>query len=215
MHITDAGFSKGAIFEGIVSTSDSDGKPNAAPMGVRMENDQTLSLTIFNTSHTSRHLKATQNGVVNLTTNVEAFYKSAFKEANPKGQLPQEWFAKAQAVDAPKLGFADASVEFSVSNIDPVNSEKSKFSCRIESIKAAKKAPQIYCRAMSATLEAIVHATRVKAFAQDKSKQAQVEQLLALIANCQDVVNRTAPNSQYSAVMEDLTKRIDSWRSKQ
>ena len=67
---------------------------------------------------------------------------------------------------------------------------------------------------MSATLEAIIHATRVKAFANDKSKQQQVEQLLEMIENCNDVVNRTAPDSQYSAVMADLTKIIDSWRNK-
>jgi hypothetical protein len=37
---------------------------------------------------------------------------------------------------------------------------------------------------------------------------------MELIDNCNDVVNRVAPNSVYSLVMADLMKRIDSWRSK-
>ncbi len=65
-----------------------------------------------------------------------------------------------------------------------------------------------------ATLEAIIHATRVKAFLNDEGEQKQVSKLLKLIDNCNDVVNRVAPNSSYSIVMADLMKRIDSWRSK-
>ena len=67
---------------------------------------------------------------------------------------------------------------------------------------------------MDATLEAIIHATRVKAFVNDEKKQKQVSKLLEMIDNCDDVVNRVAPNSSYSLVMADLMKRIDSWRSK-
>ena len=67
---------------------------------------------------------------------------------------------------------------------------------------------------MFATLEAIIHATRVKAFLNDEEEQKQVSKLLELIDNCNCVVNRVAPNSAYSSVMADLMKRIDSWRSK-
>jgi hypothetical protein len=67
---------------------------------------------------------------------------------------------------------------------------------------------------MDATLEAIIHATRVKAFLNDEGKQKKVSKLLELIGNCNDVVNRVAPNSAYSIVMADLMERIDSWRNK-
>ncbi len=66
---------------------------------------------------------------------------------------------------------------------------------------------------MSLTLEAIIHATRVKAFGNDEKEQAQVNKLLEMIGNCNDVVNRVAPDSPYSNVMADLMKRIDSWRN--
>jgi hypothetical protein len=65
---------------------------------------------------------------------------------------------------------------------------------------------------MPATLEAIVHATRIKVYANDEKKKEQVNNLLQTINTCNDLVNRTAPNSTCSAVMADLMKRIDSWR---
>jgi hypothetical protein len=67
---------------------------------------------------------------------------------------------------------------------------------------------------MSATVEAIIHATRVKALINDKKEQKHVSKLLELIENCNSVVNRVAPNSSYSMVMADLMKKVDSWRNK-
>jgi hypothetical protein len=67
---------------------------------------------------------------------------------------------------------------------------------------------------LPATIEAITHATRVKAFINDEKKQKQLIELLEMIENQKNLVNHVAPNSAYSAVMADLMKRIDSWRNK-
>ena len=64
------------------------------------------------------------------------------------------------------------------------------------------------------TLEAIIHATRVKAFVNDDKQEKNVNALLELIENNNDLVNRVAPNSMYATIMADLMKRIDSWRNK-
>jgi hypothetical protein len=212
--LNDLGFVKGPIFETIVSTYNPNGTANAAPMGATMQDPQTLSLNIFNSSQTSHNLKTSKSAVINLTSNIEVFYKTAFKESNPNGQLPQEWFEKAEIVNAPQLRFADATVNVSLGSMEPVGAEKTKFSCNIQQINAVKRCPQVYCRAMSATVEAIVHATRVKAFADDEKEQKNVNKLLEKIADCNNVVNRVAPNSTYSATMADLMARIDSWRKK-
>ena len=98
--------------------------------------------------------------------------------------------------------------------MEPIGAEKTKFTCNITQINADKIYPQVYCRAKPATLEAIIHATRVKAFINEPAKQKETSKLLELIENCNDVVNRTAPNSAYALVMADLMKRIDSWRNK-
>ena len=101
--LTDLGFVKDTIFETIVSTYNPNGTPNAAPMGTIMQDPQTLNLNIFNTSQTNLNLKANRCAVINLTSDIEVFYKTAFKEANPNGQVPQEWFLNAEVVNAPKL----------------------------------------------------------------------------------------------------------------
>lgn len=212
--LTDLGFSKGVIFETILSTSSPNGTLNAAPMGAIMIDPKTISLNLFNSSQTSHNLKTNRCAVINLTSDIEVFYKTAFKEANPNGKLPQEWFKKAEVVNAPKLLLADATIDVTLFNMEPVGAEKTKFSCNVEQINAVKICPHVYCRAMSLTLEAIIHATRVKAFVNDEKQKKNVSNLLKIIANCSDVVNHTAPNSVYSAVMADLMKRIDSWRNK-
>ena len=212
--LTDLGFSKGIIAETIVSTYNMDGKPNAASMGAIMEDEQYLIINLFNSSSTCSNIKANRCAVLNLTSNVEVFYKTAFKEANPNGKLPEEWFEQAETVNAPKLRMADAAIDVSVINMAPIGTEKTKALCSVKQISAAKSYPQAYCRAMSATVEAIIHATRVKALINYEKEQKRVIKLLELIENCNDVVNRVASHSQYSAIMADLTKRIDSWRTK-
>jgi len=212
--LTDLGFLKGIIAECIVSTYNINGKPDAAPMGVIMEDEQHLIVNLFNSSTTCSNIKANRCAVVNLTSNIEVFYKTAFKEANPDGKLPQEWFEQAKAVNAPKLRFADATIDVSVTDMTSIGTLKTRVVCNVELVQATLMFPQVYCRAMAATLEAIIHATRVKAFLNNEGEQKQVSKLMELIDNCNDVVNRVAPNSVYSLVMADLMKRIDSWRSK-
>ena len=117
-------------------------------------------------------------------------------------------------MNAPKLRLADATVAVSVVSMAPIGAGKTKFTCNIEQIIASKVFPQVYRRAMAATLEAILHATRVKIFINQKTRQKEVTKLLELIENYNEIVNNTAPNSVYSAVMADLMKQIDGWRNK-
>jgi len=199
--LADLGFSKGIITETIVSTYNMDGQPNAAPMGVTMENTQRIAIRPYTSTLTYKNLQLKRCAVINVTANPELYYRTAFKEANPKGRIPQEWFEKAETVDAPKLRMADAHIEVSVAAISAFDA-------------APKMLPKVYCRASSATIEAVIHATRVKVLVNDKNEQKYVHRLLEMIKNCNDVVNSIAPNSRYSEIMTDLTKRIDSWRVK-
>ena len=210
--LTDLGFSKGIVFETLVSTYGGDKKPNAAPMGVIMEDERHIIINFFNSSITCKNIKENKCAVVNLTSNIEVFYKTAFKEANPDGKLPKEWFIKTSALNAPRLRLADASIEVSVKELVPADAEKTLAVFIVNSIQVTRKYPKVYCRAMSQTLEAIIHATRLKALANDPTKQKSVRHLLEMIADCEKVVNRVAPNSSYTLVMADLIKKINSWQ---
>lgn len=89
---------------------------------------------------------------------------------------------------------------------------KTRGTLKVESIKATCIYPQVFSRALSLTVEAIIHATRVKDILRDETQQNRVAKLLEVISGCHQVVNRVAPNSSYSLVMDDLTNQIEGWR---
>jgi hypothetical protein len=212
--LTDLGFSKGAIAETVVSTYSANGQPNAAPMGVTMENSQRVAFKIYNSALTYRNLRAKRCAVVNVTSDPEVFYRTAFKEANPNGKLPLDWFGKAETVDAPSLRGAEASVEVAVADMKPFDAERARVFCDVKRIQASTVLPKVYCRAVFATIEAVVHATRVKVFLThpDELKREEALKLLETIRGCRELVNRVAPNSRSAEIMADLTQRAEQWR---
>ena len=214
-NIADLGFSEGVIMETIVSTYNADGQANAAPMGAIMTMPQRVAFRIYTSSLTYKNLQSRKCGVVNVTSDPELFYRTAFKEANPDGMVPQEWFEKADTVDAPKIPAAEANIEVAVADITSLDAERVEVLCDVKLVRAASVLPKAYCRALFATVEAVVHATRVEAFIAhgDVGKREQALKLLETIRQCHDVVNRVAPNSRYSEIMADLNRRIDSWRA--
>ena len=211
--LVDLGFIDGLIVETIVSTSDSTGNYDAAPMGI-VKNDDQLTIKPFTSSLTYKNLKTTKCAVVNITSNPKLFYITAFKAANPNGKLSPELFEKAKTIPAPKLREANATIEVKVNKISSLSSEPAEFLCNVQHVTAPKAMPKVYCRAQFATIEAIVHATRIKPFLKGtEQQQTRALKLLELVDVCQDVVDRTAPNSVYSEIMADLKKRISIWRS--
>lgn len=213
INLADLGFHKGEISETIVSTFDVNGQPNAAPMGVVAANTGRLQIRPFLSSLTYKNLQTTKCAVVNVTADPELFYLTAFKEANPNGNLPDELFERAEAVDAPRLLAADACIEVAVIKADSFGVDRADFLCKVKRVAALKTFPRVYCRAQYATIEAIIHATRIKPFISgnaDEKKQAN--KLIELVEVYHDVVQRTAANSRYSGIMDDLLKKIDLWR---
>jgi hypothetical protein len=214
-NLANLGFSKETIVEVIVSTYSANGQPNAAPMGVRTEDMKHIVIRPYMSTATYTNLQSKRCAVINVTSNPELYYHTAFKETNPDGRIPLEWFEKAETVDAPRLCMADAFVEVSVTDIKSLGTERAKVLCDVQLLKAPSLAPQAYCRATFATIEAIIHATRVKVFlAGDEEKQREAHRLMRLIEHYYALVNRVAPNSSYSAIMADLTGRINKWRTK-
>ncbi len=214
--LTDLGFSKDVIVETILSTYNSDGQPTAAPMGTTMENEQRIAIKLYNSSLTQKNLQLNRCAAINVTSNIDMFYRTAFKEANPQSTLPTEWFEKAETVNAPKLRNADAVIEISVAKMTPIDEERTEAICNVQLIRAQKTFPQVYCRAFSATLEAIIHATRVKVFLAGNEKQkAQALRLMENIEACSDIVHRVAPKSRYAEIIADIAGMVNSWRKAQ
>ena len=210
--LSSLGFAKGVNCEAIVTTLNSDGTPNAAPMGMQMKDEQHLTLNVYNTAQTCQNLKVTKCAVVNLTNSINVYFRSTFKEANQNGKIPSAWFVKSDMVEAPRLRDADAAIEVAVTSLS-LGEERTVFNCKVEGVSAKEQLPQVYCRALPLAIEAVTHATRVKAFMHDPEKQAQVTELIDLIGSHAKIVERVAPNSAFTAVFHDLEKLIQTWRT--
>jgi hypothetical protein len=208
--LADLGFCQGIICETIICTFNRDGRPNAAPMGVMVKGGQKVSLIVYNSAETLKNLQNIKAATLNLTGDIDFYYKSALKD----DELPIDWFEKSKVINAPKLKAASATVSVSIEDFEPINAIRTKVIGNVEHVEALKMYPLVYCRAMPAVLEAIIHATRVKALVNIEAEQAHVVALCSLIQNCNDIVNRSSHNSHYIELMSDLQKKIDSWRAK-
>jgi len=204
------GFVKNGIVETIISTFDKNRNPIAAPMGVSAEDEKHITLSIYKTTKTYKNLKEKKCGVANITSDPTLFHRTVFKDVNPGGKLPNDWFTHASNVDAPYLRNTDAFIEFRVTNLTG-SGEKAKVRCRVQKIVVARKdLLQVYHRAKSAVIESIIHATRIEIFlATDEKKKAK--ELIELVNHYTKIVNRVAPNSTYSQIMTDIQNRIKKW----
>jgi hypothetical protein len=181
-----------------------------------MKRPNCITIRIFDSSLTFKNIQLKSCAVVNLTSEPEVFYHTAFKETNQYGRVPQGWFDNAVTVDAPRLRNAEACIEVAVAEIQRFDTERVEVTCEVKLIQASSVLPKAYCRALPATIEAIIHATRVKAFASqpDKKNREQTSKLLEHIKKCNDIVNRVAPTSRYSKIMADLYQKIELWRAR-
>jgi hypothetical protein len=212
--LAELGFSKNVITEAIVSTYNMDGQPNAAPMGVTLESARSIAIRPYVSTQTSENLQLKKCAVINVTSNPEIFYRTAFKEANPEGRIPLGWFQRAETVDAPRMRMADATIEVELRDAREIDEERINALCQVKLIRASKVLPQVYCRALYAVIESVVHATRIKVLIGDDSEQERVNRLVDTINENSCLVKRVAPTSLYSEIIDDLNRRIESWRVK-
>lgn len=209
--LEELGFLRRCIVEAIVTTYDEAGQPNGAPMGISTEDLQTLLIRPYVDTTTYRNLTANPCAVVNLTMNPELFYRTAFKGAEPGGRLPISWFEEAEAVNAPRLKGADAFIEVSVSGVSQTEGGRALMKCNPQLVKVVNQKAQAYCRALFATLESIVHATRVEAFL-SAGRLREAKELTDLIEHYRRLVDRVAPRSSYAQTMGMVGKRLELWR---
>jgi hypothetical protein len=213
--LEDLGFAKGTISETLVSTYSNQGYPNIAPMGAINIDQKKIMIRIYKSSNTFKNLKAKRCAIVNLSSNPTFFYKSAIKEANYQGKFASDFYEKGTFVDAPKLKNANASIEVIVREIKDLDSERAEIIFDVKSINAKRILPKVYCRAFGVLIESIILATRIKIYL--RGNELQQKQAFDMIKKVQyyiKIVKRTAPNSEYTSIMDDLMNTIDIWKNK-
>jgi hypothetical protein len=200
--LSKLGFQPNMIAETLVSTYTVDGLPNAAPMGVIRKSRESVLIRPYVKTLTYQNLRSQRCAVVNITDDPDLFYRTAFKEANPGGKLPLEWFERAKLVNAPRLKMADAFLEVNVKQMKRRGS-RAEVVCDVKLVELSNLTVKPYCRAHFAAIESVIHATRVKEFLKS-GKSAEANALLKLIEHYRDITSRVYPGSSDARIIESL-----------
>jgi len=179
-------------------------------MGVSLEPGKRVVVRPYTSSLTYANLLRARCGVVNLTNDPELFYRMAFKDANPGGVVPPEWFEKADIVEAPRLRMAEAYAELVVEEMG-VEGRRASVVCRPVATRVVCPVLRPYCRGAFAAIEATIHATRLREF-MARGIAGRASELERMIAYYGDLARRVSPSSPYTRIIEELSARVGLWR---
>jgi hypothetical protein len=198
--LDNLGFNHNTIVESILTTQNMDNSLNAAPMGVTRIGQNLLMIKPFKSSTSFLNLKIGTIVCINTTSDPMLFLVTAFKE-----------YLK----DQPKINSdlsidrCDASLYCEIIEITAVSKTRVKANLKVEQVKVWNPMPHVFNRGQAEAIEAVIHATRVKAFKDNPLKSAFY---LKKIHNCHSVIRRVSPEeSTETEVVEIIKQLIDSW----
>lgn len=204
------GFLEGGIVELIVSTYGETRVPGAAPMGATLLEGGRLLLRPYSVSTTFANLQSRRCAVLNITSDPMKFMRTALKELNPGGVLPEDWFEESKLVQAPRMKGSEAFVEVSAVQVSSEGANRAVVTCLVELVEVGGSPVRAYCRAVSALIEATIDATRVKQFASAGDSELARHHRESMERHL-DLVLRVAPESVYSAAVSELRSVAERW----
>lgn len=190
------GVKYGANYEVIVTTIDPNRKPHAAPMGIRIVNDNLFFMRSYGETRTLNNLRAVCQGFLNVVNDVELFFHCLF---NPS-KLSFDW-----SMDYPIIKGASAWAHFKL--VEIVEKEDYyEITCSLLGVRARRVRPRPLCRAESSLLESLIHYTRIKHY-ERLGRDDLVSKLRSLALHHLDIVERTGW-SKLKALAKALRKEL-------
>jgi hypothetical protein len=172
-------------------------------MGITFVDDESLVVRPFKTSLTFQNLKTKKCGVANITSDPALFYAAAFKWMEKNREILLDRFERARSVDAPRIKVADGYVEFAVERAIDEGEERGRFICPIRMAEGGASLVKPYCRSTFATIECVIHATRVREYL-SRGWTDRADKLTKLIEYYGDLVGRVSPGSQYDRIIREI-----------
>jgi uncharacterized protein len=169
------------ILETIVSTLDSEERPNFAPMGITLEEDRVV-LRPFRSALTWKNLQEVGEGVVNFTDNVLLFARCAVDPFLPPHH-------DARTVRGTVLDDACSWKEFVIESKD-LEAERGRFTGRIVSEGRLRDFVG-FNRARHAVIEATILTTRLHLLGRDRVME-EISRLRPLVDKTAGAVEREA-----------------------
>jgi hypothetical protein len=191
------GFKKGSVVECIVTTRNSDGSPNAAPMGVYTLSDARVAMKLHSGSDTLANLLREGCAVLNITYDALLFIKSALLKHAPEVGSSEVLPSKLGAPylkDAHAYAAVEVEAARSYSLSDSLGESRiSVVRCAVGEVKVLRPFPQAPCRGFFAAVELAIDLSR--------GRREREEQL-------KRIMRRTLPAREYREV-EDFLARLN------
>ncbi len=206
--LDNLGFIVDNIVEVILTSQNSLGATNAAPMGVKRTGPLTLELKPFNSSTSYRNLLEHSRTCLNVTSDPMLFLHTAFKTFPfPATRI---WHID----DELRLVPSDARVFVKVDKHWAISPIRTGFIGTIYNIEVSYSHPHVFNRGRAEAIEAIIHATRIQTYMEKGDKQ-HVKHFVQLYEEAKSVINRVSSlHSSETAVIQTLDALINSWRKK-
>ncbi|MEM0442991.1 MAG: DUF447 family protein [Candidatus Caldarchaeum sp.] len=195
--LAEAGFMAGVWVEVIVSTYSVNGVPHAAAMGCTTADGVSILLKPFKDTKTYNNLVNRRSLVVNVCRDPVVFYKAVFDQGLT--------FGEARRVNAPRVMEASAWVEAVVSELREFSGPRAEALCSVENVDLVVEKPRPYSRAEHALMEALIHFTRVRAFA-GTERHNEAEALLDRIKYYEKLVQRVSSNEAHLSMIEKIVR---------
>lgn len=161
--LNNIGMKIGQHYECIISTKNEAGKGNAAPIGIRVSEDNSVSCMINSFTHTLKNIKKEEKFIVNITNNPIIFAKSTI------GKLPNEYFENYK--DMVKLKECEAFFVCKVTLFSELNHKNhigehkvGMVKSEVLEIKKNRECVNPLNRAFFAILDSLVLYTRLEVF---------------------------------------------------
>ena len=199
------GFKPDSIIEIILCTRNHNNTVNAAPMGVKLLQNGFLEIKPFKTSKTYNNLKRNNETCINITCDPWIFFSTAFKEETDSPIITKDLVIKDALV----------SVTCIVVEFDDSNEKRGIFMVKPVMLKVYNESPLVFSRGVAQAIEAIIHATRVKAYT-EQDRLTEADNLKEKIMECVEVIDRvSAKDTQEYRVARKILELIDEWGTKE
>lgn len=201
--LEDIGFKKNSIVEAILVTKNKDGSVNPAPMGVTRVKDNIVKLKPFKSSKTHQNLTINRMACINTTQDPLLFLATAFKEEINEidfGQISSEM----------RILRAEAHIFIKIIDVKEISKYRSTFLSEVSSIELIDRVPKVFSRGRASSIDAIIHATRLKVFKDKKGERT--DNLLEKFQICKKNVYRvSSKKSDAAKVINILQRLIKKW----
>lgn len=201
-NLVNLGFRKNCVMETITVTENPDGSFNPAPMGVTWIGGTLMEFKPYKATQTYRNLQCSTTSHINLVNDPLLFLYSAFKN-------------EVKAVidmDGPILLGSEACIAIEKIKESELSEDRYYYMNRVKNIKIYHCYPRVFSRGISEAIEAVIHATRVKAY-RNQGKETEAARLEDRIKDCIRLIKKVSgEDSPEMMVSEKIRELLDKWR---